>query len=62
VAGASLDLLLVRDEHDVGVSVLRRDGAPKVLVTGLTPQPRSSGSDPMRFSSPWKLDDSERGV
>jgi glycogen debranching enzyme len=32
VAGASVDLLLVRHEHDVGVNVLRRDGALQVLV------------------------------
>jgi glycogen debranching enzyme len=32
VAGTSLDLLLVRHEHDVGVNVLRRDGDAQVLV------------------------------
>lgn len=32
VAGASVDLLLVRHEHDVGVNVLRRDGAVQILV------------------------------
>ncbi|HXQ21400.1 MAG TPA: amylo-alpha-1,6-glucosidase [Candidatus Acidoferrales bacterium] len=32
VAGASVDLLLVRHEHDVGVNVLRRDGDVQVLV------------------------------
>ena len=32
VAGASVDLLLVRHEHDVGVNVLRRDGDLQVLV------------------------------
>jgi pentatricopeptide repeat protein len=32
VAGATVDLLLVRHEHDVGVDVLRRDGNVQVLV------------------------------
>ena len=32
VAGAAVDLLLVRHEHDVGVNVLRRDGTLQVLV------------------------------
>jgi glycogen debranching enzyme len=32
VAGASVDLLLVRHEHDVGVNVLRRDGTVQILV------------------------------
>jgi glycogen debranching enzyme len=32
VAGASIDLLLVRHEQDVGVNVLRRDGDVQVLV------------------------------
>ncbi|HEV3023076.1 MAG TPA: amylo-alpha-1,6-glucosidase, partial [Pirellulales bacterium] len=32
VAGTSLDLLLVRHEHDVGVNVLRREGEAQVLV------------------------------
>jgi hypothetical protein len=50
-----LSAMLVRHEHDLGVSVLRRDGAIKVLVPGLTPQPRSSGSAPVRFGSLWKL-------
>ena len=31
-AGASVDLVLVRHEHDVGVNVLRRDGDLQVLV------------------------------
>ena len=33
VAGASVDLLLVRYDHDVGVDVLRREGTVQVLVT-----------------------------
>jgi glycogen debranching enzyme len=32
VAGASVDLLLVRHEHDVGVTVLRREGDIEILV------------------------------
>ena len=32
VAGASVDLLLVRHGHDVGVNVLRGDGEVRVLV------------------------------
>jgi glycogen debranching enzyme len=32
VAGATVDLLLVRHEHGVGVNVLRRDGDAEVLV------------------------------
>ena len=32
VAGASVDLPLVHHEHDVGVNVLRRDGAVQILV------------------------------
>jgi hypothetical protein len=32
VAGASLDLLLLRHENDVGVSVLRREGDVQVTV------------------------------
>jgi hypothetical protein len=32
VAGATVDLLLVRHEHDVGVNVLRREGVVQVLV------------------------------
>jgi glycogen debranching enzyme len=32
VAGATVDLLLVRHEHDVGVNVLRREGDVPVLV------------------------------
>jgi glycogen debranching enzyme len=32
VAGTTLDLLLVRHEHDVGVNVLRRDGDAEVLI------------------------------
>jgi glycogen debranching enzyme len=32
VAGASIDLLLVRHEHDVGVNVLRREGDVQILV------------------------------
>ena len=32
VAGATVDLLLVRHEHDVGVNVLRRDGDVQILV------------------------------
>jgi hypothetical protein len=32
VAGATLDLLLVRHEQDVGVNVLRREGDVQVLV------------------------------
>jgi glycogen debranching enzyme len=32
VAGAKVDLLLVRHEHDVGVEVLRRDGEAQILV------------------------------
>jgi glycogen debranching enzyme len=32
VAGATVDLLLVRHEHDVGVTVLRREGEVQILV------------------------------
>jgi glycogen debranching enzyme len=32
VAGASVDLLLVRHEEDVGVNVLRREGDVQILV------------------------------
>jgi glycogen debranching enzyme len=32
VAGATVDLLLVRHEHDVGVTVLRRDGDVRIMV------------------------------
>jgi glycogen debranching enzyme len=32
VAGVSVDLLLVRHEHDVGVTVLRRDGDVQIMV------------------------------
>jgi glycogen debranching enzyme len=32
VAGATVDLLLVRHEQDVGVNVLRRDGDVQILV------------------------------
>jgi hypothetical protein len=32
VAGATVDLLLVRHKEDVGVNVLRRDGDVQVLV------------------------------
>jgi glycogen debranching enzyme len=32
VAGATVDLLLVRHEHDVGVTVLRREGDMQILV------------------------------
>jgi glycogen debranching enzyme len=32
VAGATVDLLLVRHEHDVGVNVLRRDGDVQILT------------------------------
>ncbi len=32
VAGATVDLLFVRHEHDLGVNVLRRDGAVQILV------------------------------
>ena len=32
VAGATVDLLLVRHEHDVGVNVLRREGDVQILV------------------------------
>lgn len=32
VAGASVDLLLVRYDHDVGVDVLRRDGDVEIIV------------------------------
>ena len=32
VAGASVDLLLVRHKHDVGVNVLRREGDVQILV------------------------------
>ncbi|MCI0462713.1 MAG: hypothetical protein L0Z62_37670, partial [Gemmataceae bacterium] len=32
VAGATVDLLLVRHEHDVGVTVLRREGDVQILV------------------------------
>jgi glycogen debranching enzyme len=32
VAGATVDLLLVRHEHDVGVNVLRREGDVEILV------------------------------
>jgi len=32
VAGATVDLLLVRHEQDVGVTVLRRDGDVQILV------------------------------
>ena len=32
VAGATVDLLLVRHEHDVGVTVLRREGDVEILV------------------------------
>jgi glycogen debranching enzyme len=32
VAGATVDLLLVRHEHDVGVTVLRRDGDVQIMV------------------------------
>jgi hypothetical protein len=32
VAGATIDLLLVRHEHDVGVNVLRREGDLRISV------------------------------
>ena len=32
VAGATVDLLLVRHEHDVGVTVLRRDENVQIMV------------------------------
>jgi glycogen debranching enzyme len=32
VAGATVDLLLVRHEHDVGVTVLRREGDVQIVV------------------------------
>jgi len=32
VAGATVDLLLVRHEHDVSVTVLRRDGDVQIMV------------------------------
>jgi glycogen debranching enzyme len=32
VAGATVDLLLVRHQHDVGVNVLRREGNAEILV------------------------------
>ena len=32
VAGATVDLLLVRNKYDVGVNVLRRDGNVRVTV------------------------------
>jgi hypothetical protein len=32
MAGATVDLLLVRHEQDVGVNVLRRDGDVQILV------------------------------
>ena len=32
VAGACVDLLLVRHEHDVGANVLRREGNVEILV------------------------------
>jgi hypothetical protein len=32
VAGATVDLLLVRDEYDVGVNVLHREGDLQILV------------------------------
>jgi glycogen debranching enzyme len=32
VAGATVDLLLIRHEHDVGVTVLRRDGDVRIIV------------------------------
>jgi glycogen debranching enzyme len=32
VAGGTVDLLLVRHEHDVGVTVLRRDGDVQIMV------------------------------
>ena len=32
VAGASVDLLLVRHQHDVGVNVLRREGDIQIFV------------------------------
>jgi hypothetical protein len=32
VAGATVDLLLVRHEQDVGVNVLRRNGDVQILV------------------------------
>ena len=32
VAGATIDLLLNRQEHDVGVNVTRRDGDIQVMV------------------------------
>ena len=32
VAGATVDLLLLRHDCDVGVNVLRRDGAVQILV------------------------------
>ncbi len=32
VAGGSVDLLVVRHEHDVGVNVLRREGNVQILV------------------------------
>lgn len=31
-AGATVDLLLVRHEHDVGVTVLRREGNIQIMV------------------------------
>jgi len=32
VAGATIDLLLVRHQHSVGVTVLRREGDIRILV------------------------------
>jgi hypothetical protein len=32
VAGATVDLLLARQEHNVGINVLRREGDVQVLV------------------------------
>lgn len=37
VAGATVDLLLVRHEHDVGVNVLRREGNVEILVEMIRP-------------------------
>jgi glycogen debranching enzyme len=44
VAGASVDLLLVRHEHDVGVNVLRREGDLQVMVIKTPPSGLSEGT------------------
>jgi len=53
VAGATADLLLVRDGNDVGVDVLRRVGDLAVVVAdGIGSTPRTSGDDRMPKSGP----------